>query len=92
MFIKGEVGGKIHVEGEIVSITVNKKNGIQYGVKFNFENAVNVLKESDLIFPEEKTCETVKEFETPSDVPRRGRPRKATVDDMIEKARKEVER
>lgn len=99
MEIKGNIGEEIYVKARIKSINIDQ-DGVRYFVNIDYSD-VSGIKGEDILFnaePEEvpqgaleEVAEGVAEevaeevVETPPK--RRGRPRKTTVNDLMEKAR-----
>ena len=66
MNIKGNIGDKVKVFGEITSISINENNKVRYGVKLEFDNSsAYILNESEFEFVENQG------FETPGDHPKK---------------------
>lgn len=68
MNIKGNIGDKVIVFGEITSITASENNKIRYGVKLDFDDSTAyILEASDFKFIQ------LEDFETPGDMPKRNK-------------------
>ena len=86
MEIKGNIGEEVYVKAKIKSINVDQ-DGIKYFLDVEY-NDTDGGDSSDILFnaePEEAPQEEV--VEIPAPAKRRGRPRKATVDDLMKKAK-----
>ena len=69
MNIKGHIGDKVIVFGEVTSITASENNKIRYGVKLDFDNSTAyILEASDFKFIQLEDI-----FETPGDIPKRNK-------------------
>ena len=89
MEIKGNIGEEVYVKAKIKSISVDQ-DGTRYFLDVEYEDTKGV-DSSEILFnaEPEKAAEEVPEevAEIPAPAKRRGRPRKATVDDLIKKAK-----
>ena len=89
MEIKGNIGEEVYVKAKIKSINIDQ-DGTRYFLDVEYEDTKGV-DSSEILFnaEPEKVAEEVPEevVEIPAPAKRRGRPRKATVDDLIKKAK-----
>lgn len=86
MYIKGEIGEEVYIKGKIVAAEIYEK-GVSYKVHINssyvaIDHVFNV-NESEIMFNEK--CETAEEAQ-PEVKRGPGRPRKATVEDLMKKS------
>ena len=102
MVVKGAVGQEVHIVGVIDSIHIDK-NEVKYDIRLKcLENRVFRLEEKDILVIESDPEEmhfaeqvTVTKEENAAaagaeETPKRGRPKKATIEDMVKKATQEV--
>lgn len=84
MEIKGNIGEEVYVKASIKKIIVDEE-GIKYTVMI--QNAVYRVDSEEVMFLE-KTVKNAEKAEAPQPSKKRGRPRKTTVDDLMEKAQR----
>lgn len=104
MVVKGAVGQEVHIVGQIDSIHIDE-NGVKYDISLkSLKNRFLRLGENDILVIESDPEEmhfaeqvTVTKEENAAaagaeEAPKRGRPKKATVEDMVKKATREVQK
>ena len=101
MYIKGEIGECVLIKAVIEKVEVTGKEEVRYGVKvLDGNSTMNYLEQSQIMFKEDYPAEedlpepeggrrslpVDDEWARPAPK-KRGRPRKATVEDLINKAK-----
>lgn len=83
MVIKGNIGEEVCVKASIKKIVVTEE-GIKYSVMIH--GATHEVESEELMFLEKTVM--AEKTETPQPSKKRGRPRKTTLEDLMEKAQR----